>query len=367
MSKKNLRQKDGYHAMSLPVTSKKRKATVQPPQSEGQIKRTDLLTALSRLKPGLATKDIIERGVCFNFLGDSITTSNDFINVMVPMATALHGAVKAEEFYKLLDKIPGEQLSLSMDGNELRLSSGRIKAGMVMMGDPIRPTISETDFFPLPPDFKEAMTLTSFSASRDFTRPALSSIHFQGKSVVSSDNWRITKYEMDSPIPQDFLLPIEAAIHLVKYAPTHISLDGGWVYFMEESTNIVFSSRLKSGASLQVDQFFEDATGGQILQLPNQLLETLDRTKIMVEGDSDIDMQIKLILTDGTLTCHGRKDIGWIEESMEIDYHGDQVIMIINPIFLADILSRASRIILGETSCLFQGDKFQHLMMLVGE
>lgn len=50
-----------------------------------------------------------------------------------------------------------------------------------------------------------------------------------------------------------------------------------------------------------------------------------------------------------------------------MDYEGPTITMMVNPLFLADILSRTKEMIVSENVCLFWGENFRHVMMLVKE
>lgn len=330
-----------------------------------QIKRQVLVDALSQLKPGLSQKDIIESGQCFSFHSDHIVTFNDLMSVAVPLETGIEGAIKAEEFYKLLDKIKGEDLTLIKSENEIRISCGKVKAGLSVSSKVLPALEPENEFLLLPKGFKEAINLCQFSASRDMTRPHLTCVHIQDQFITSSDNYRITEMWMDEPSPYNFLLPADAVEHLLRYNLTHLSLDLSWAHFLDEITGVVFSCRLKAGDQMDVAKFFE--VEGTTVKFPSDLKDTLERTNIMVEGDSNLDLNIKLRLETGKLICRGEKSIGWVEETVDIDYAGEPVDMLVNPLFLAQILSRTQEMIVNQEVCMFWGSNFRHLMMLISK
>ena len=326
------------------------------------INRQILVNALDQLKPGLSNKDIIESGMAFNFHKDQIVTFNDLISVSIPLDTGIEGAVRAEELHKLLDRIVSDDIELTQTESELRLKAGKIKAGLSLKDQILPPLYPEADWLEVPKQFMEAINFCQFSTSKEMTRPHLTCIHFQGTKVSSSDNWRITQFIMDSPIPYDFLLPADAAAFLTKYNITHMSLDPAWIHFAHDESGLIFSVRRKLADFINVDSFFE--IQGNIVKLPD-LTKTLERTKIMVEGDSDRDLEIKIILADNALVCRGEKGIGWVEEKIDIEYEEEPVTMLVNPIFLTDILSRSQEIMIGQDACLFWGPNFRHVLRLV--
>lgn len=330
-----------------------------------KINRQTLVKTLNLLRPGLSNKDILEGGQCFNFHKDTIVTFNDIMSISIPLKTGIEGAIKAEEFYKLLDKITADELTLTRKENEIRVVAGKVRAGLQIHNKVIPPQPVNNGFEPLPTDFKQAINFCQFSASRDMTRPHLTCLHIQGNKISCSDNWRITQMIMADKSPYDFLLPAETVQHLVKYNLTHVALDKAWVHFGDEESGLTFSCRLKMADFINVDKFFE--VDGAMVRLPEGLVEAIDRVKIMVDGDSDLDLQVKLHLENNKLTIRGQKEIGWVEEEIAIDYDDKPAIFQANPIFLAEILSRTKEMRVNDRLCFFWGENFRHVMMLIGK
>ncbi len=328
------------------------------------IKRQILVNALAQLKPGLSNKDIIESGMCFNFSRNAITTFNDLVSVSIPLETGIEGAVRAEELHKLLDKITADEIELTQTESELKIKAGKVRAGLSLKTELLAPLTTENEWHELPKQFKEAIQFCQFSTSKDMTRPHLTCIHFEQDRASSSDRWRITQFTMAESMPQNFLLPAPAANVLLRYNISHMALDDAWIHFADDETGLVFSARKIIADLMQPDQYFE--VEGQLVKLPD-LAKTLDRAKIMVEGDSELDLTIRLELHPGKLICRGQKEIGWVEEQVDLEYEGPRHVMLVNPLFLADILARTTEMVVNENMCLFWGENFRHVMMLAKE
>ena len=60
---------------------------------------------------------------------------------MVPFVTEVEGAVRAEELYKLLEKLTGDQVEITQDPeeNEIKIKSGRTKAGLRLLEKVVPP------------------------------------------------------------------------------------------------------------------------------------------------------------------------------------------------------------------------------------
>jgi len=91
-----------------------------------KIKKAELQKALELVKPGLAGKELIEQSTSFAFMGNRVVTYNDEISMSVPLVEGfnLTGAVKAEELYKLLTKLKGDEITLELTENEIQITCG---------------------------------------------------------------------------------------------------------------------------------------------------------------------------------------------------------------------------------------------------
>ena len=70
------------------------------------MKKSDILQALTIVKPGLSSKDVIEQANSFAFIDGRIITYNDELSISHPIpGLAIEGAIKADVLYGLLSKI----------------------------------------------------------------------------------------------------------------------------------------------------------------------------------------------------------------------------------------------------------------------
>uniref|UniRef100_A0A6M3XSB0 Putative DNA polymerase n=1 Tax=viral metagenome TaxID=1070528 RepID=A0A6M3XSB0_9ZZZZ len=344
--------------------SSKKEST--PTSTEG-TQPSQLLAALASLRPGLANNGMVEQGSCFLFSPGMLAANNDFISITIPFEHGLEQimAVQGEELYKLVGKLscPTIKLEANKDGAELLLIGDRVCAGLSSLADIQEPEIPEIKkWSKLPEGFIAACSLALFSVSSDMTKPYLTCLWVAGDTVGSSDNYRITMVNMAEEVPSPFLLPGKAAEALVKHNPTHYHLDKNWLHFKDNASGMLFSVRRVEAEIPDVSDFLE--VGGEQIELPAELAEAIDRSKLMTEGDHVIDLRVSLSLGDGQLVCRGEKDLGWIEETMECEYEGDPINLVMNPMFLAQILERTSLITIGENSCLFEEDGFTHVVAL---
>ena len=96
------------------------------------IQKKQLLDALKLAMPGIETGTATLQGSdAFVFHNGNIFSYNDSISVSVPLSQAglveenLEGAVKAEEFFKVIGKFQGDQISFVANEGSWILKSGK--------------------------------------------------------------------------------------------------------------------------------------------------------------------------------------------------------------------------------------------------
>jgi len=336
----------------------------EPQTQANEVNRQDLIDALTKVNPGLAKKELIEQSTHFIFDDDKIWTYNDQITIMHKFNTGLTGAVKAEKFFKLLDKIPDETIQISgTEKGKIKLSGKKIKATINIDPDiklqPIQvPGINSKQWEELPKNFSDAIAFAAFSASRNMARPELTCIWITDGQAVSCDSYRGTKYQLDSKMEQDFLLPATAAVELAKYTPYKIIIDGGWLHFINnEKTSFSCRTYYDEEYPAMIWKFFE--IEGQKIVLPDDFLDAIGRAEIMLTADFDLDRFVLLTMEANTLTCKGEGIYGEFEETTDIDYSGEKIEIKVHPVLLSQILKHIQVMVVGER-LLFHGDKFQH-------
>ena len=76
-----------------------------------KINRQELLKALTAVKPGLTSVEILEQSTSFVFKKGRVYTYNDEIAISHPVDKSLSGVVSAKEFYELLNRYTDKQLA----------------------------------------------------------------------------------------------------------------------------------------------------------------------------------------------------------------------------------------------------------------
>ena len=331
-----------------------------------QLKRLELIAALEEVKPGLANKDIIAQSTSFVFTKKSITTFNDEISVFKPFKSGIEGAVRANELYSLLSKIKDDEIETEVTEGELIIKGKKSEAGIKLEADILLPLdevdIEHTDLILLPANFAKAISIASYCAAKDLSKPLLTCLHITEESVVASDDFRIIRVDFDGPLDSDsILLPASVVKFLVKYNVKKLSHSSGWVHFHADD-GLIFSARVLAGTFPGVDQFLK--VEGKELQFPVEVLGMLERAGIFTADSVNGDF-VTVTVENRAMVIKGEGDYGWLKETANCKYKGEKIEFCVDPSFIKDILKDMRQCIVGDNCLLFEGDNFAHVVSLV--
>lgn len=332
-----------------------------------EVNREKMLEALNFVRPGLASKEILEQSTCFVFDEGYAFTYNDEIAIRHPIEGELQGAVQAKPFYSLLEKLKDETVVISVGGGELNVKSKKATGGIKMEAEislPVGEIALPKKWLKLPEDFIDALGFCIFSASRDMTKPYLTCLHVQDDFIESSDNIRLTRRTMKGKVARSFLIPAAAAKELIQYTPTKYATKKGWAHFKMENGTI-FSCRV-------IDADYPDTAPhleveGSRIKFPTAMTELLDRAGVFSETEFNQDEYVTITLDgeSGSLILRGDGPSGWYEEKARVRYKYDTKKFMVNPSLLRDMLSHLNEVVIGERALLFDGDNFSHIVCLV--
>lgn len=332
------------------------------------MKREDLLKALEVVKPGLASKEVIEQSTSFAFMGGNVVTYNDEISIRHPVpGLDITGAVRAEELYQLLNKIKKDEIEVEITESELRLKSGRAAAGLVLQQEiklPLEEIGKQGSWSPLPEGFLPALQFTIPSAGKDLSNSILTCLFVRSDGLVeSSDNFRITQFRASDKMPtKDFLLPASSAAHLVKYDLKQVSESKGWVHFRTDAGTII-SCRTFEGAFPDTKNFF--SVKGVKFDLPKTLDELLTRAQIFGASEqSTSGDEVEISLDKNRIKVRGQNEYGWFEETANVAYDKQPTTFSVDPAALKVIVTTVHSCTLSDNCLKFEGDRWQHVIAL---
>lgn len=335
-----------------------------------KISKQRLLEALNAVQPGLSNKAIVEQSDSFIFTKGQLLTYNDKICVSYPLKTELDCALSGKEFYGIISGCPEDEVTLEQKKDSVSIKSGKDKSQLQQLdSSSIMELVKSLKLLsvkkklqPLPDDFVEAINFCLFTASKDATYPVLTCLYINKNVVMSSDDFRVTKFEMKEGLESSFLLPATAAEKLVRYDVDSYYAAEDWIYF-KTTNNAMFCSRAMQGEYPDYSQDFD--VKGTNLIFPNGLSKCVQDSIVMTDGDFDLDKRVQVTLDSGSVIVRAEKEgIGWTEKPVEMKYKGKKKSFVINPKFFAAILQRSNKAKLGEDRVVFTSKNSQHLISL---
>ena len=342
-----------------------------------KIKNQELLEALEKVRPGLSNKAIVEQTDHFIFDKDYVRTYNDRISISYPFKTGFCVAVKADEFFKFVSKIQqDDEVDFDLDGSFLVMSGKNMgRAKVAVSSEVVCPIVDlKSRKWPkLPKNFSEAIRFASFSAGSNMLARELTCLWIKDKYILSSDGFRATKFEMDEPMPE-FLMPATIAQELSKFSPDSYQIEsqGVWHHF-RQGTKLFFHCRVFEGTWLNgfnAEVSEDDVFGlfdnkGDVVKIPEGLVETVERAKVFAENIEQGQDMIFLSVDSGKLRCRGEGILGDIEKEFEIDYKEKSFDVYVSANALIEILGHVKEMKVSESRLSFEGPNFQHVITLM--
>lgn len=334
------------------------------------INKKQLQEALEIVKPGLANKEVIEQSTSFAFIKGRVVTYNDEISLSHPVpGLELTGAILAENLYKFLSKVKKDDIDVSIEQNEIRMTAGRSLVGLTLQHEiklPLDEGLQKKGKWkPIPEKLIEAIKFTMGVCSRDMSQPVLTCVHINKEGIVeASDGYRVAQYQIGQELPIDtFLIPATSAVELVKLSPTQIAEGNGWVHFQTEEKTIM-SCRVadetypNTGPHLMVK--------GASIILPKTLNEALERAMVFSKREHLLDECVQIELVDRQIILRAHSESGWFEETLNMKYSDDPISFSITPYLLQNILKKTQSCILSKNKLKFAEEGWCYVTTLRG-
>ena len=336
--------------------------------------RSDLLKALTFIKPGIASGSIIEQSDMVLMDMNRLVSYNDEIAVSHPFSIGHRGGVYANELIKLLQKLPSEEIEINEaeaeDGkNQLILVCGSVEAGFFVAMEVTIPELgidAIEEWYDLPELFCESVSFCLSSAATDMSKGILTCVNIEEDTILSCDNFRATKKILSAPLPDGIVLNIPriAVKDLPTYNPTQFAKDENWLHF-RNTEGTVFSTRTMAGDFPPVAGLFENVEGEKV-PLPKDLKDSLSRAEILAsEDERSKNKVVGIEIVGGKIVCSGQGQSGWVTEKVTTSHKGDIPKFFINPGMLAQVLDSVQEATMTGRSLIFQGDGFSHVVALI--
>lgn len=261
-------------------------------------------------------------------------------------------AIDARIFSEIVRKLPDNDIVIETDDN-LQTTIVCEKAKFDIAGKPgeefsYLPTIEKEDSIEISQfTLKEMIRQTIFSISDSESNKMMTGELFEIKDnvlrVISLDGHRISirKMELKNEVrDKKLIVPGKTLIEISKILSgeveslVNISYTNNHIVFEFDNTIVV--SRLIEGEYFKIDQMLSSDYETKLKINKKELLNCIDRATLLIkEGDKK---PIIINIQDGVMELKIKSQIGSMNEEIEIEKEGKDLLIGFNPKFLIDAL-----------------------------
>ena len=345
-----------------------------------KIQRDEFLKILEISRMAVAGSDHLEQLGHFIFGGENLITFNNRLLIYYPFESDFQCSVGSELFYKQLQKYKTKELDINLTGNRLEVKGSKESAKIAVLLqqdkeifgiiDTIREEQLNVDYVAVPEQFVQAVDFCSYSASKNAADGTLCCVCINGDTVMSSDNYRATKYKMDKSMSDhDLLLDARIANEIKRFEMTEFGVGENWLHFRNK-VGVVLSARQIFGDYMDISTAFEFA--GKRMILPDNTVDILDFVGVVVAGEQQLERKADVTIRNGSITAYVDTNKAVVEKSVDLGkdkYKDLDFSFTINIDFLKSVLEHTTAMVYDmETGrAMFRSKNFKHCIRLMPE
>jgi len=343
-----------------------------------KVGRSELRDRLSMLHPGLAKREFVAQATHFIFFDNLIATFNDKILITTPFVCDFEFSVKGIEFFRLIDGITDEQITIDLKDNKIKVRSKTTTSSMATINEDQNnlPEIIANmmsgmeEWRPLPEDFVDGISLCAFSASPDLSAGVRACVSVVRDKCYATDGNRISQYTMSSEINEsDFNIFSKEVMELSKFPVVEYCINNKWGHYRTED-GVTFSTGFIQG-DLPVEKIknlFKNVSDYSSIELPSDLKATLDNVTMLASDLSDRTGRASYLrIEDNEITVKAANDLGWVEKTLKCKYDGEPIDIGINNRFLSQILQKSTTLSWAGDKLFFSSGEFLHALMQISK
>lgn len=296
------------------------------------IQKNKLLESLKLAMPGIETGNTVLQGSdSFVFHNGKIFSYNDSISVSVPIEQAgmieeeIEGAVRAEEFFKIISKFPGEEISFVTSEGSWILKCGKAKATLTLQNFDYETRLKgiepkENEWVEINDEFISAIGSCKMTSNKT----PIAGIYVSGKEVFSSDGWQINSYIMDKCKMPCFWISDNSVNEIIKLRKLNgVQSQGSWIHFKSEE-GIIFSIKTLQSESYPINKIKsmidvnnpkDDDLHGTF---PKELFNAIDRA-VSFSIDISEKSAVRLVISKDKIEVSSERSSGKYSEKVSWD------------------------------------------------
>ena len=335
----------------------------------------ELVRIVNLLMVAVERKAVVSQYDHVVFYGGAISTFNGKIFISHPVDLDLECSVPAEDLLNVLKTVEDKEVSLTVDGNLLKIKSNDVEAELStdVYEDNVVKTIkyldigkfTKDDFKETAKEFIQALSDCRFSVGKDVSCDKNSfCIHVIEDAVESTDGYRCSEYIMDAQM-DEMLLPVSAVNSLLSFAPVYYVLDNGWAHFIDDN-GVFFSVSVVKGKFSDVPKIMERAKAEGEVALPIQIANILSEFGKLSSGETDIYKFMEVEIKGKQIICKTDKQGCSVKKKIPFPESQTDLTFLISPTLLNSVLSKTNTIGINYASNMasFSSKNFTHVMVL---
>jgi len=348
------------------------------------VKRAELLGVLKQCLPGVESGNVTLEGAdTFIFSGGSLYTYNDTVSVSVPIVETgmidepLEGAVRASEFFNIINKLKGEEIKATNAEGKWVLKSGKAKIELNLIDFDYASRLANVapggeGWIDLPDGFQSGVGLCKMSCNRS----SLSGVVFSGDGILSTDGWQINRCNLPGADLPLFWISDPAAGELLKMTGLkQLNIKGSWAHFRTES-GVTFSVKTLQAEKWPLAKVGKLLEGAAVVEgdiagtFPKELFEAIDRASSF-SMDMDEYETVQLTLAGKGIEVFAQRTAGKYRETVPWEGEAPTIEDGINLYVSSTMMTHASKRSLGfhiredaqkGMRIMFTGETSQHLL-----
>lgn len=293
------------------------------------IQKSKLLKKLGLCMSGIEKGNPILQGAdSFIFYKDRIFAYNDMISVSVPIENTemisenLEGAVRAEEFFKIINKMPNEEIQFEANEKSWILKSGKARAELALIEFDYEKRLNEIqiddNWIDLDDDFLTGLNICKMAKNNT----PLSGIFVKDKYIMSTDGYQINRFEMKDCSLPEFWISDKSMAELLKFSKLNKfqkNPTSNWVHFKSEN-DVAFSLKTLMTSKFPFDRCGSLLDGVDLTALikgkfPAGIREVVERASVFNIRLED-HLAIKLVIGKDGIEVASENAIGNYSEKI---------------------------------------------------
>lgn len=323
--------------------------------------REELLKVFESVRPGLASREILEQSSCLVFDSGRVLTFNDAVACSRKSPLNIQGAVKAQPLIDLLSKLTEDELEIDVKDGKMTIKGLKRRAKLTMEQQvqlPIDSVEVPDAWRDLDPEFSEAVSIVASCASTEESQFELTCVHIHPEWLEACDRFQIARYPMSTGVSQSILVKAESLRKIVGFDMTKVCETGSWIHFSNPA-GLVLSCRRYLDAYKDLGRFL-DTADTEPATLPGGLEEVVHRAEVF-SVDNAAGNHIKVGLRPDRVVIAGEGTTGVYEEMKQVAYKGPPIDFLISPKLLVEVAKKQNDIRVGERKICVDGGKFKFM------